>query len=115
VSIGDTINWNAAGPGTFLQIGANFPLGGVYGFEFTIGGSAGTGSLVFNSKRGGPGIFSVDSHNKAVTLFSTTNAELGTPPNGSLVYCADCIVANPCASGGTGAIAKRLGGIWVCN
>jgi hypothetical protein len=42
-------------------------------------------------------------------------ASLGTSPNGSLVYCADCKVTNPCAGGGTGAIAKRLDGVWVCN
>lgn len=45
------------------------------------------------------------------TLF----ANLGTPPNGSFVYCSDCTVATPCAGAGTGALAKRLAGIWVCN
>lgn len=35
--------------------------------------------------------------------------------NGSLVYCSDCTIANPCAGGGTGALAKRLNGAWVCN
>jgi hypothetical protein len=115
VSVGDTINWTTAGKGTFLQIGANFPLGGVYGFEFTIGGNAGTGSLVFNSNRGGPGIFTVDSAHKAVALFSTTSAELGNVPNGSLVYCSDCAIARTCETGGNGALAKRLGGAWVCD
>jgi hypothetical protein len=32
VSIGDMINWTSTGNGTFLQIGANYPKGGVYGF-----------------------------------------------------------------------------------
>lgn len=40
---------------------------------------------------------------------------LGAPANGSIVYCTDCTIANPCAAGGTGALAKRLGGAWVCN
>ena len=35
--------------------------------------------------------------------------------NGSIIYCSDCTIANPCAAGGTGAIAKRLNGAWVCN
>jgi hypothetical protein len=35
--------------------------------------------------------------------------------NGSVVYCSDCTIANPCAGAGTGAIAKRLNGAWVCN
>lgn len=30
-------------------------------------------------------------------------------------YCPDCVIANPCRSGGSGAIAKRLNGSWVCN
>jgi hypothetical protein len=39
------------------------------------------------------------------------------PPagNGTLIYCSDCAVIDPCAGGGTGAIAKRLNGRWVCN
>lgn len=48
-------------------------------------------------------------------LVPTVFANLGTPPNGTMVYCSDCTVANPCAAGGTGAIAKRLNGAWVCN
>jgi hypothetical protein len=35
--------------------------------------------------------------------------------NGQIGYCSDCTIANPCASGGTGAIAKRLNGVNVCN
>jgi hypothetical protein len=44
-----------------------------------------------------------------------TFANLGTPANGTFTFCPDCTVANPCAGGGTGAFAKRLNGIWVCN
>lgn len=46
---------------------------------------------------------------------STTFANLGTPANGVFIYCSDCTIANPCAGGGTGALAKRLNSIWVCN
>lgn len=42
-------------------------------------------------------------------------AALGTPANGTFCYCSDCTIANPCASGGTGAFAKRLNATWVCN
>jgi len=42
-------------------------------------------------------------------------ASLATPDNGTVIYCTDCTLANPCAGGGTGAIAKRLNGVWVCN
>lgn len=46
---------------------------------------------------------------------STGFSGLGTPANGVFIYCSDCTIANPCASGGTGALAKRLGGVWICN
>lgn len=42
-------------------------------------------------------------------------ADLGSPPNGTLAYCPDCMLTNPCSGGGTGALAKRLNGVWVCN
>lgn len=45
----------------------------------------------------------------------TTQAALGTPANGTVIYCSDCTIANPCAGAGTGALAKRLNGVWVCN
>lgn len=50
-----------------------------------------------------------------MTLFTLTQATLGTPANGTIVYCSDCTIANPCAGAGTGALAKRLNGVWVCN
>jgi hypothetical protein len=42
-------------------------------------------------------------------------ASLGTPANGTVTYCSDCTIANPCAGSGTGALAKRLNSVWVCN
>lgn len=42
-------------------------------------------------------------------------AALGTPNSGTMVYCNDCTIASPCAAGGTGALAKRLNAVWVCN
>lgn len=51
----------------------------------------------------------------SILLNGVLQANLGTPSNGTVVYCSDCTIANPCASGGTGALAKRLNGVWVCN
>lgn len=48
-------------------------------------------------------------------LAPITFAVLGTPGNGTIAYCSDCTIANPCAGAGTGALAKRLNGVWVCN
>ena len=42
-------------------------------------------------------------------------ANLGAPANGAIVYCTDCNIANPCTGGGTGALAKRIAGAWICN
>ena len=50
-----------------------------------------------------------------VTLAPIVFASLGTPANGTIAYCSDCVIANPCAGAGTGALAKRLNGVWVCN
>lgn len=50
-----------------------------------------------------------------VRLEGVLQANLGSPSNGTVVYCSNCTIANPCASGGTGAIAKRLNATWVCN
>lgn len=50
-----------------------------------------------------------------VQLGGTVFTSLGIPGNGMLAFCSDCTIANPCAGGGTGAFAKRLNGVWVCN
>ncbi|MGH9523059.1 MAG: hypothetical protein ACRD3E_11075, partial [Terriglobales bacterium] len=50
-----------------------------------------------------------------VQLSATLFAALGTPADGTILYCSDCTVASPCAGSGTGALAKRLAGAWVCN
>jgi hypothetical protein len=50
-----------------------------------------------------------------LVLNTTLFANIGTPANGTFIFCSDCTIANPCAGGGNGAFAKRLNGIWVCN
>jgi hypothetical protein len=52
------------------------------------------------------------SHSDFPLVFASLSALWA---NGSIVYCSDCTLAAPCAAGGTGAIAKRLNGVWVCN
>lgn len=44
----------------------------------------------------------------------TAFADLGSWANGSDVWCYNCQQTNPCSSGGSGAIARRLGGAWYC-
>lgn len=50
-----------------------------------------------------------------LTVGAVAFASLGTPANGSYVYCNDCTIAAVCAGAGTGAFAKRLNATWVCN
>lgn len=50
----------------------------------------------------------------SLQIIGVTYANLPTPSNGQLVYCTDCQQANPCASGGSGAFARREAGAWNC-
>lgn len=81
--------------------------------------TSGTTRMSINSS----GAVSVNGSFGASTIQATTTirstgvafASLGTPSNGTLVYCTDCTKATPCASGGSGALAVRLNGAWDCN
>jgi hypothetical protein len=59
---------------------------------------------------GTPVVGTIRNFNPGVTF-----ANLGTPSDGSIVYCLDGTVANPVTGGGTGCIAKRLNSAWVGN
>jgi len=73
-----------------------------------LGDSAAGGVNAF----GGAGIANLRQCNNTTNI---TFATLGTPANGSFGYCSDCTIANPCAAAGTGAFAKYLNAVWVCN
>lgn len=60
----------------------------------------------------GPGL--VMSGANIVTLGSVLQANLGTPANGTIIYCSDCNTASACTAGGTGALASRQNGAWKC-
>lgn len=51
----------------------------------------------------------------AYPLPCDTFSGLSARSNGWIEYCSDCTVAATCAGSGTGALAKRLNGAWVCN
>ena len=62
------------------------------------------------------GVTAVATTLSAQLIFAgTTAGALGAPVNGTIIYCSDCTIAGACAAGGTGAIAKRLNGAWICN
>lgn len=50
-----------------------------------------------------------------VGMGSVTFSNLGTPANGTFIFCSNCNAASsPCSSGGTGAFAFRQGSAWKC-
>ena len=51
----------------------------------------------------------------APTIVSLAFANLPTEQDGGLVYCNNCTKTNPCASGGSGALATGQNGIWTCT
>jgi hypothetical protein len=62
------------------------------------------------------GLSAVPSRGKTIDYVNNiTFANLGTPANGSMIYCPDGTIANPVAGAGTGCMAKRLNGVWVGN
>lgn len=48
-------------------------------------------------------------------LSTSAYAALGTPGNGTILYCSDCTATNPCAGSGSGAMARRENGAWNCG
>lgn len=80
-----------------------------------------TGLLILAQTKGTTTNLAIDSQggvNKftgQLELVGVTQASLGADVNGTIRYCSDCTIANPCAGAGTGALAKRLNGVWVCN
>jgi hypothetical protein len=86
------------------------------GVPFVDNSSVGCGNDAPGFNFAGTAILSTTGYSgPGVTFLPTLFAALGTPVNGTLYFCSDCTVANPCAGGGTGALAKRLNGVWVCN
>lgn len=88
-------------------------------------GTGNGGAIIFRTTPAGSSGTSLNSYATAFTIAPDgviypkpyTHATLPTPVNGDggMVFCSDCTIASPCASGGNGAIAKRLNGAWVCN
>lgn len=63
------------------------------------------------------GTLGVNNPIASLRLSSTLFANLATanPTNGGIVYCSDCAIAATCTGSSTGAFAKRLNGVQVCN
>lgn len=100
--------------------GANFQQAGQ--IEIAVDGTPGTSDMptriAFSTTADGASTWTerlrIDNAGNIIYA-AKLQTNLGTPTNGSMVYCSDCTITNPCAGGGTGAFAKRLNGVWVCN
>ncbi len=62
----------------------------------------------------------INNHLSGVTpiaprMVSLPLAQLPTEQDGQLYWCADCRETDPCAGGGSGALAIGLGGQWSCT
>jgi hypothetical protein len=89
--------------------------------------TAGTGKIYFDTTSGtfqmsqnGGAYTGLGSGGGSVALTATAFAALGTPANGTLLYCSDCdpptLVDQTCLSVGakTGSLAFRVNGAWKC-
>lgn len=112
---------NAIGSGiavTFRQkdaLNAWVPYGALHGSLRANAAGAVTAELTLNGKVRGIDTDYLTLDETGFRPLAKTFVGLGTPLNGTFVYCSDCRIASPCAAGGTGAFAKRLNGTWVCN
>lgn len=127
--LGVVESYRSTGSSTLVFLGANvhptvnFAGGGSGSYEALrispIETNLGTGvNYLIRAMAGAAGttdIWSVDNNGtQRNTGLAFANLP-GTPSNGMFLYCTNCTIANPCASGGSGAFAKRLNGVWVCN
>jgi hypothetical protein len=74
----------------------------------------GYGGYSFKTQAGSSATVAIN-YNGSVTYGSVDYSALGTPANGTVVYCPTCQQTSTCAGGGTGALAKRINGAWQCN
>ena len=88
--------------------GSNMSINGIGGASVFIQDNGGNNFMTFNATSLSAGA--------PIAPKSYTFAGLpGSPVNSWLVFCSDCTKATPCASGGSGALAKRINGAWDCN
>jgi hypothetical protein len=101
---------------TFLQLEQT--TGGGGGFNYQLARDGSTGYLKFTGSQGTPWtgyMFNGPVMIPARNLAGIT-AENGVVGQGAIMVCLDCIAnSNPCATGGTGALAMQIGGNWVCR
>lgn len=116
--VAQTLSVQSVVAGTSNTAGANWTFNASRGT-----GTGAGGSIIFQTAPAGGSGTSQNSLSAAftvngdgsVSLKSVTFANLPTVADAKMIYCSDCTIASPCASGGSGAVAKGINGAWVCN
>lgn len=52
---------------------------------------------------------------RVLAAAETAFANLGSPSEGTVMFCTDCKIGNPCTAGGSGALARASNSAWACN
>lgn len=108
----DGFAWASTGHSVYCANGTN-------SIDFGTGITVGSGSAIGFSSSASPGSSGDTNLTRVLPgefgWTAVAFASLGTPANGSFAYCNDCTIAATCAGSGTGSLAKRLNGAWVCN
>lgn len=117
-NVGSASVWQGTVVGRLFRVRATSLVSGTP--IVMIRATAGVGSLGAGAGGVSPSVtntFTATQNFSAIQLTSFVFANLATSltANGQIGYCSDCNIANPCTGVGTGAIAKRLNGIYVCN
>ena len=109
-------NFNLLGDTQLYSLGDKFcyenvdPAANCTTGDFVVGG---TSKVLFRSNENDTKINTLRIGSVAQTALIA--APLSTAPNGTLLYCTTCQQTSTCSSGGSGALAKRINGAWVCN
>jgi len=119
LAVGGPNGLNASGPlspiNTCQVWGAYHPATST-SFVWTGSNSYNCGGSLPAAPGGGPTMMNADGfYAPQLLLTPVLFKNLGTSDNFTIKMCADCTLSNPCAGGGTGALAKRLNNRWVCN
>lgn len=61
------------------------------------------------------GGFGPDARVKPLNRTASQLSAVASPEAGDILHCTDCLSSNPCAGGGTGALAVYSNAAWRCN
>jgi hypothetical protein len=122
------------GTGELYQLSAGSTLNVVIGGDASSGGGGTNGNaanviwpgpgaaLAVPKIRPSAGNLTLDAPGGAISVINNTFfvpgfalSGLGTPGNGAMLYCTDCLAgSNPCTASSTGAMAFRQNSTWKC-